>query len=77
VVLRKFVDERRDRLCDDAPIRRRRIARGADRVVQRAQAVLVAQLRQAGASQQQAQRGVPQCGLVEPAQVRVAAAGPP
>src|ERR1051326_1353973 len=76
MMLRELVDEVGDGLCDRAPIRHGRVARRADRLLHRAQACPLAQLRQAGTTQKQTEHRVGDGGLVETAQVLIAAAGP-
>jgi hypothetical protein len=62
------------RLTDRRPVRRVVVAGAKERRAQPLQAPFVAQLRQTGAAQQRPQRRITQCGAIEFAEMRVAAA---
>src|SRR5712671_158540 len=67
------VQEVRDRLADRGPVRLRVVARPDQRLAQALQARLVAQFGKPGPTQQGPQRRIGERGLVELAEVRVAA----
>src|SRR5882724_7839563 len=67
------VQEVRDRLADRGPVRLRVVARPDQRLAKRLQARLVTQFGKAGPAQQGPQRRIGERGLVELAEVRVAA----
>jgi len=73
VVERDAVDEISDRLADRRPVGFGLVAGARQRLPQRRQPGLVAQLGQAGAPQQHPQRGIAERGLVELGEMRIAA----
>src|SRR4029077_78543 len=76
MLLRELIDKVGDRPRDGAPIRRGGVAGDADRFLHRAQTSFLAQLRQPGAPEHHAEHRVGNGGLVESAQVLIAAPAP-